>query len=189
MKCIINFFQALVQAFYKPTTLDVWIHNAAEKTTTDQMLVAAIIGSMAKDITSWNARDIHPSSSKNMSPIIYTRNISFTFGIDRIFKFGEFYREPNPTKNPTINDMPINSKDAKALFDAFVELKTKQLELETATLQAKVDMINNEKKWELVENLLKMKRNEHGALVPIEPAVEPPAVELPAATLPWMFIK
>lgn len=55
----------------------------------------------------------------------------------------------------------------KIVHKSFMRLKAVHDAANETARKAKADMEANEAKWNLVEQLLHMKRNEYGALVPI----------------------
>lgn len=183
MKFIINFFKhsyLVTQLTQEPLEpIEKWSLDVSKLTTTDQMLIASIIRNMGNFPTDWKSNDIkevlETSSVPHYTPSIFRKKnvngpeIRFTFGFRSKPRFSGsvFYNYwPDPTREPCINGMPIDIKAAKFIFKKFKSLDATIKAAELAALTAKREMLENEKKWNLVEDLLDMKRNEHGALVP-----------------------
>lgn len=179
MKCVIDFFRnsLLVQSISsRPiTNIEDWCEKAAKITTVDRMLVGAIVECMTKDFEAWDYKSYnktHGWREPESDAILWNRKlgIKFTFGHDskREMYASETSWTANPTVNPKINDIPIKSVDARFIWNSYEKLKASLEAVKAAERQALEDMKNNEKKWNLVEKLLNMKRNEFGALVPIQ---------------------
>lgn len=71
----------------------------------------------------------------------------------------------------TVDDGTRLDREAGDLLTTRIGLLFKQLaEVKRVAAKAKADMEAHERKWNLAEKLLGMKRNEHGALVPVNQA-------------------
>lgn len=70
----------------------------------------------------------------------------------------------------TINDTPFNLESALKVYASYLDLFQKQQAIKAAAAKAKAEMEANEKKWNLVENVLGLKRLEDGTLVAKQPA-------------------
>ena len=71
-------------------------------------------------------------------------------------------------KTGFVNDVPMSSKNITKIYKAWKELSDKAAEAERVAKLAAKKMEDNERAWNLAEELLGMKRNELGALVPVD---------------------
>lgn len=69
-----------------------------------------------------------------------------------------------------VNDMKMDRRSEDIIVFAYHKIKTQVIAAEKAAQEAKAAMERNEQAWNLAEKILGMKRNEFGALVPIQTA-------------------
>lgn len=67
----------------------------------------------------------------------------------------------------SVNGVLLEEASSRFIVTSWNRLKAKHAEALTVAEKAKADMAASEKKWNLAESLLGMKRNEHGTLVPV----------------------
>jgi hypothetical protein len=82
----------------------------------------------------------------------------------------------------TVNGVAINPPIlGLKIFLEYKKLKAALIKAEKVAADAKKAMEANEAKWNLAESILGMKRNEHGALVPVEKEIKAVAISIEEA--------
>lgn len=171
------------------TPVERWATKTAQLSTPDQIIAARIVDSFVKDLeTSWTlherARDRHTSSVLSSSGREewykkWTKPGSKTnyYICNRVLENGTIfvayhlsnshYDEPS-MDSFHVNEVPISNADGRFIIKSFTELKSKIVAAKAAADRAKKEMEDNEARWNLVEKLFHMRRDEQGALVTIE---------------------
>jgi hypothetical protein len=154
----------------------------------DDLIAAAIVESFAKDFDKWQLQDIwrgvivpYDSSLKyapareratllQIHPQSDQTVITVSLSLKRTAKDRD-NRGPwlySIARGPcSVNGVELNNKASACIASAYCSIKLQIAAAEAAALEAQAAMRINEKKWNLAESLLGMKRNEHGALVPV----------------------
>jgi hypothetical protein len=166
--------------------LDRWANKAASITTPDRLIAAAVIDSFAKDFGDWQGTGLLKGQTKTCSHsrpndqmttlknvkknIIVQINGTWRKGASRDGdRMSPFWYHFEAAKAGKVNGITIDQQDAALIWEAWTTLKIEYDQAQEVAAAAKRAMEENEKKWNLVENLLDMKRNEYGALVPKQP--------------------
>lgn len=168
------------------TDLETWARNAAKLTTPDDLIAASVIGSFAKDYDKWVLYgDWFARAPRYVKKLNLCRNREeYTAKLtNRSTKLAVcIYREKTSRDRDDIEpwiDLPdrcvvggvvLNERASAHIVSAWKQISAKVKAAEEAAAKAKADMELNEAKWNLAEKLLGMKRNEYGALVPIQTA-------------------
>lgn len=193
-----NIFQKLqtcVQRAYGETpSVETWSQVNASLTSPEQIIVAAVIESFAKDFESWtvnpyltgNARDAYSSGfyedGEYSRKFIAIRNDKAGITLKR--RVREKYNDETPNKyyyeESYINDLELPDRLSQEILRAYRRVLVRVRAAKQAAETARLNMEKNEAAWQLAEKLLGMKRNEQGALVPVktvEPEVQAQAIE------------
>lgn len=168
-------------------------HPYAKATTPDQLITATVIQSFAKEFDDWTAKDMwegkdrapskenrrldHDELAKIKPVLVNTkRGITVSWPVDRNcdFNYGAgtiWYKYIHQSKG-SVNGVEINGVCSLEIFNSWFKLSKQVAEAKAAAAAALKRQKLEEKKWNLAENLLGMKRNEHGALVPVNPVID-----------------
>lgn len=142
----------------------------------DEIIAAAIAQSIAKNFDDWIEKGCfkkRKSSYRNdvVGEIATLMNekkgVTVRFG-QRIWSYDEWRSKPR-LKGTTVNGIEISPDDALLIWNAYHKMKARVQAVKDAEQKALSSMKKNEAAWDLVEKLLGLKRNEHGALVPVNP--------------------
>jgi len=160
------------------TTVELWVAHCSMKTTPDDLIAGAIIPSFAKDFKHWkfvgefhqrytNSSGFKSTSltrkmvgKKHVEIVFVFKNTRHSNGYDAIYKYKVIGCE--------VNGIRISDRAFRAIYDAWQGVVVKVRAAEAAAAEAKLAMEMNEKKWDIAEGLLGMKRNKQGALVPVK---------------------
>jgi hypothetical protein len=165
----------------------------AKATTPDQLIVAHILHDYAKNPDNWKTFGSFPNALANphtrshYRPDGYSdkdatrwyRTDTFVFTLTdgkataKLFTY--IKNKDGDGCSPwyekyffEVNNVRLDDKANLELFSKIKSLMTQKKEAEIAAARALVQLEENERKWNLAETLLGMKRNEFGALVPKE---------------------
>lgn len=168
-------FSRLFNLSRRLPTVEEWANRNADITTPDMIIAAAIVESFAKDFDAWVATDLkhvrRPYYEYKPRLINEAKKLTIEFGI-REWHTGD-YNERNvdwQSAGTKVNGVKVELKAARLIATAYERLLKQQQRLKDTAAKAKAAMERNEQAWDIVETLLGMKRNEHGALVPVETA-------------------
>jgi hypothetical protein len=154
--------------------------------TPDDLIAAHIIEKIATDYESFSSSAPNYSSSFLSAPSL---GISVTYsygevlyGVGRLIPYsgsskeahhgdygkGSYRRVENRVlyANGKVNEVVISDEAVKRIAEAWKRIHEERKALVQVAKQAEAAMRVNEKKWNLVEDLLNMRRNAQGALVP-----------------------
>lgn len=162
-------------------TPEQWAQRNAGITTPDRIIAAAIAQSIARDHTAWQATGNfeHASRDYQYDDTAKLHNsakkVTVIFG-QRQWRSGEDYHRKYNTKprlkGTTVDGMEISPDDALIIWVAWEKIGRRLKAIAEAEAKALANMRRNEQAWDMVEKLLDMKRNEHGALVPVQTVEE-----------------
>jgi hypothetical protein len=185
-------FRKLISISKGVPTVEQWAQKASKLVpdTPDKIMAVAIAADIANRPDNWKqtgpwkthysryASDGKVSGLENLS-----KNVTVTFGVRR-FKAGALRESFTPygrenqfridLKGTTVNGLPVDAEAAKIIYDAWVKIGAKMRRVKESQAKALTTMKKNEAAWDMVEKLLGMKRNEFGALVPINTVSEQP---------------
>ncbi len=160
----------------------------ATATTPDDIICAAIIQSIAKDFDDWKLERIGgltpDAAAKRRAEVFGYHDPNLCILVNRkkdikvSFCLNDF--EDRVVKGGKVNGVDMAIPRLNDIFQAYDKLKQERARLKRHAAAAVSRMEREEKAWNLAEHLLGMKRNEHGALVPVveaEPVVVAPPVE------------
>lgn len=153
-----------------------WCLRNANKATPDGIIAAAIIESIAKHFDDWAYRAVdYYAHDKNWVDDCKKFGISECLVNKRLvneIKDLSVHWHSNGTFY-YVNGTPLNWDEGRLIVQQFTKLQEKHNAVKAAAAKAIADQKRNEAAWNLAEKLLGMKRNEHGALVPIKTVEEP----------------
>jgi hypothetical protein len=176
-------FQALAKSLFSSenhTPIERWALHNANRASADDLIAAAIVESLAKNYDQWRfrmpaddgftRRDVYQYGGtvgpENRCLVLENKTKNVTFS----WKVREEYRYDSPNKyhweTPTVNGVEIEERMANWILKEAIKARKVYRKAKEAADRAKKNMEDNEKKWNLAEDLLGMKRNEFGALVP-----------------------
>jgi hypothetical protein len=164
----------MLRKFFRPTTPNLENSRYATATTPDMLIAGAIVASLAKEFVDWVAGDLQTKTSNYSKGVIFNptlintkKGIRIEFGTTRQ-TINEGYGEACDwrSKGTKVNDTLIELRAARWIARSYETLRDNQNRLKEAAAKAKAEMEANEKKWNLAEQLLDMKRTPTGALVP-----------------------
>jgi hypothetical protein len=166
--------------FNKPrvSPLEKWANHNAKKASADDLIAGAIIASFAKDHKHWkfigNFKQDH-SSKHYFASTSLSRQMGNKKHIKIEFLFRHMeYEEGHRYRvfGCEVNGVRISDKAFKAILTAWQGIREKVKAAEEVAEKAKAEMEVNETKWNLAEELLGMKRNGLGVLMPVKTAEE-----------------
>lgn len=167
-------------------TVEQWANQHKDKASADQIIASAIIQSFAKDFKHWqfvgefaqrhSSRDKFKSAS--LSRKIPTKK---HIVIDFLFEetdAGDTYSTIYKYKviGCEVNGIQIDDSAFKAIITAWHNIAVQVRATEAAAEAAKKSQEVLDKKWNLAEDLIGMKRNRNGLLVPKKQAEEKPSI-------------
>jgi hypothetical protein len=179
-------FQSLAKSLFSSpnyTPVERWALRNCNRATPDGLIASAIVESFAKDFKDWDG-DISNVSTKigkvccsEGDPRVSAASAKLTNHKKKIVISAGWVRgksRDNDGLNPwyfhsdglTVNGESLEEQAADYIVSNWRTIKQRVEAANAAAEKAKRDMERNEKKWNLAEDLLGMKRNEFGALVP-----------------------
>lgn len=152
-------------------------HPYATATTPDDIIAAAVIESFAKDFEEWTlSGELNPYLGRHEDPPEpalknQKRLLVVRFKLERVPIRHDRYTIPSGYRSwapdtAIVNGTAINRAASDRILAAWKKLNADFQAAKAAAEKAKRDMEENEKKWNLAEQLMGMRRNEFGALVP-----------------------
>jgi hypothetical protein len=165
------------------TPVEKWAEKASKLATPDDLIAARIVQSFTKDLeTNWRLHTQTHSSTREDWYKRWTKpgTKANYFICNRVLENGTIfiaYYSPDhailmpcepPLRHFFVNDVPISDTSGTFIVTSFNKLKERIATAKDAAVKAKQKMEENEAKWDLVEKLFHMRRNEQGALIPIE---------------------
>jgi hypothetical protein len=144
-----------------------WALKNAKKASAEEIIVAAVIQSFAKDFGDWESDGFsNPKAGYQMSGGLglLTNKKKKVVIARRAQKKGDKYR----FYGLTINDITISFAMSKLVVTHWEKVFCQVMKAKTVAERAKNEMDISEKAWNLAENLLGFERTETGALVPKE---------------------
>lgn len=185
-KSIIGFLRRsylMVGLFGWPEEKNALIDNPLAKATTpDGIIEAACINSIARDFDAWTrtcVRDGYKEHSKMLTKTgremmhhMDSRYIYSTYMLKNEEKNIVITWEGNSYsdkyKDYKVNGVQFPDKNGYAIVSAYENLRMERVRAKAKADAALAEMKRLEGAWDLAENLLGLKRNEFGALVPKE---------------------
>jgi hypothetical protein len=156
-------------------SIESWAFRHKDRCKPDEIIAAAIVQSIAKDFGDWEfyAHSCYGSKPTDWDApkyaIVDRRLVNKTKGLAlyylRDYSNGKYFR-----KNFYINGTQIADYCGDAIMNRYDEVEKRVTAVKQAEAKALADMKRNEDAWNLAESLLGMKRNEYGALVPVQTA-------------------
>lgn len=153
------------------------INNSyAKATTPDEIVAAAIVQSFVKNFDDWSLLgSLEPPSQyfksdaeRHASTLNNSKKklaVAFVFE----FKSAKERHYPIP-KGCSVNESKLNERSFRIILDGWLKISKEVVKTRKAAADAVREMEENEKKWNIAEKLLGMKRNQFGALVPVKTA-------------------
>jgi hypothetical protein len=164
------------------TSVEKWAVHNAKKATPDDLIAGAVVASFAKDYKHWEFKgefhQRHSSScvkSTSLSrKMVSKKDITIVF----LFKKTCIYDDYSTVYKYKVigcevNGIRVTNAAFKYIYDNWQGITVKVRAAEAAAAEAKKRMEENEKKWDMAEGLLGMKRDGLGRLMPIKTADEP----------------
>lgn len=164
----------------------------AKATTPDELIASAVIQSLATDFESWSEefsgyKTFPPNyveritkskkeySTEGVGYTLRSKKVEVTFYLKwtkyRV-RFGVYdtrFQSSNlQTTDVRVNDVAVSDAVGFQIFKSYRKLKQDTEAAKATAAKAKAEMEANERKWNLAEDLLGMKRLPTGALVPKE---------------------
>lgn len=162
----------------KISTVDAWAMRHKDRCSPDDIITAAIIQSIAKNPDDWQfsgalhyplyyvGRQSHNASLTNKKKKIV---ITFIFeGYDYKDKGMSYAQTKYRACGCSVNGVEQSKPHFKSILSSWETLTSKLKAAQETADKAKRAMDRNEQAWNIAESLLGMKRNEHGALVPVQ---------------------
>lgn len=123
--------------------------------------------------TAWYNRWTKPGCKANyymINRVLENKALGVCVAYRRVSSYSYEFGETLETKRDMfhINDVPISNKEGNIIINSHTEVQKARDKAKAAAEKALREMQENEQKWNLVERLAGLKRNEFGALVPIE---------------------
>jgi hypothetical protein len=161
-------------------SVEQWSDRVAPLCSPEQLIAAHIKQDIAKNFDKWrinkiltpDARMRHeakflPGVEKRVFNYVLTDGDIVILYRDQSYNYDrEFY------ENFYIGYIEFPNDAGQSILATYNLVKAQWSELERKRRAAEKAMIDNERRWNLAEHLLGMKRNEYGALVPIVPVEE-----------------
>jgi hypothetical protein len=171
---MLKYISAFVRRLYgdEPMTIYTWSERCAKISTPDQIIAAGMIESFAKldEFEDWKQGYDHVKGRDKSAPYFYLQlvNEKKDFKLSYCHGYGS-HTDFSKCFSFEINGCSFDTATGQEVLKKYSEVASKHEAVKAAAAKAKKDMEDNEKKWNLVESSLRLKRNEFGALVPITP--------------------
>jgi hypothetical protein len=172
-----------------------WALQASKLSTPDQIIASHIVASIAKDFDAWtrhnrpehniHAVKLNYLASRSCEDAIKAEAVDF-HDINRVLEnkatgmivcYRCFGRDTDKFDSFYVDGVPLSNEDGSFIVHSHRKIGQELVRVAAAAAKALREMKENEEKWNLVEKLSGMVRNEFGALVPKE-SVCPPSKEL-----------
>jgi hypothetical protein len=153
----------------------------ATATTPDMIIAAAIVDSFAKEFEAWTAKDLCRKSEyykyPDLSPTLTNadKDIKIEFGVrswrgdaDGGDSNRSYHCKDWQSEGTKVNGIAIELRAARLIASSYEKLLLRRKALKEQEAASLAAMKRNEAAWNIAEKLLNMKRNEHGALVPVQ---------------------
>lgn len=177
-------------SYTPPNPLEFYGNHRLAKTNPTEIVTAAIIKSIAEYYEDWEATGPWEGQNgydrdmlNNWRYESYEYNTCFLTNEKKGLKI-RFGWKPNgkvsghrsvrnywqwlPGGAALVNDILLDAKYANMIVDNWLKKHKAELAVKEAADTAARNMQQNENAWNLVEKLLNLKRNEHGALIPVQ---------------------
>lgn len=178
-------------------TPEEWAEHNAKAAAPDEIIAAHLIRLIAKDFDEWKMEGApcSPASSRHhRDPNTYAEALKFyekaveewkavigspyanyklvhsksqtaiTYRMDH-----NNYSGDKTYSNFYVNLVPLANAHGTKVLQSYEMIKTRREQLAAAARKAEREMQESKQKWDLVEKLQGLTRNEHGALVPVQP--------------------
>jgi hypothetical protein len=175
---VLHLIRKLVRTSAPAMSIEDWAARNADMCQADEIIAASIAASLAKDINDWKATGCFEPEYENRRSWFSSHTlprlansskdlrVEFETRIYRIHP--EKLARVARLKGTRVNGIEVSSAAAGVIYDAWQKVTKRVQAAEEAAAKAKADMAKQEAAWNLAEKLLGMKRNEHGALVPVQ---------------------
>lgn len=162
----------------KLAPVEQWATRNAKKATPDDLIAGAIVASFAKDHKHWQfVGDFHQKhGSSTVKSTSLTREMAGKKNVRIVFLFKRTYTgDVYPVYKYRVIGCEVNGTRMTDAAFTYIYTNWQNVSVavraaEEAAAKAKLSMEINEKKWDLAEGLLGMKRNKVGVLMPIKTA-------------------
>jgi hypothetical protein len=160
--------------------LEKWANHNANKASADDLIAGAIIASFAKDHKHWKfvgdfKQDHHYEQYFVSTSLSRQMGNKKHIKIEFLFKHMKCEAEPMHRYRVVgceVNGVAVSNKAFKAILTAWQGIREKVKAAEAVAAKAKSEMETSETKWNLAEELLGMKRNGLGVLMPVKTVEE-----------------
>lgn len=178
----------VIKSLFKPLPtadlVEVWALRNANRATPDGIVAAAIVQSFAKDFKDWRHEGSEleaawlkswPMDNKPYARLVNQKkgiavNVTFLQKKVKDRKFTTLRQEYYVPNTVIVDGVEISYEESQVIISRFLRIQQQVKQAQQAAATAQANMERNEAAWNLAERLLGMKRNEHGALVPIQTA-------------------
>lgn len=172
-----------LSSLFRRKPLDPINNPFAKATTPDDIIVAAIVQSIARDFDDWEYSPAPLSRNSSWKEKWTEKCSSVNFYIaNRVLHHkekdltisyksnNELYEDREYFDYVYVNNISVPTAIGRQIGETYKKIKKERDELKRKADAALAEMKRNEQAWNLAENLLGMKRNEFGALVPVQTA-------------------
>lgn len=180
----------MVGLFGWPEEKNALINNPlARATTPDQLIEAVVIQSIAKEFEKWSlqdhtwpmkavpsrsagyARALNEQKVPRINFINRSKSIQCVIELDWRYQYNDDDERweylPN-MESFTVNGAKLSGQAGERIMKSYVKIREQLRKAEEEAAAALKRQQDNDKKWNVAEELLGLRRNEHGALVPID---------------------
>ncbi len=155
----------------------------AKATTPDRLISAHFIESFVKDFDNWRAgKDVKEDKKVLIDRHqhefeVFLKNrktgLRIEWEMKREYDVKSYHHfgviKHSKTK---VKGIPLDPQESERIFLSWIKIKKQHDETKRVAAAALAKMKEEDAKWNLAESLLGLKRNEFGALVPINPVQE-----------------
>lgn len=167
-------------------TPEEWAERHAKRCSADQLISAFIIQSIAKDVDDWESGSYGLTTGiAGAAKLFETYRDTFGRSADGVLRNRKKHMNvksilvlwdracgSTPSRHFMVNGVPFDDDEGRKIIEAYNKVALASRKAKEAADKALQEMKANETKWNLAEDLLGMKRNEFGALVPKEQPYE-----------------
>jgi hypothetical protein len=164
------------------TPVERWAERNAKVCSPEQLVEAHVINAIAKDLDDWKL--VKEDSFGWPSYVDFEKKFNTVkrHSVDRMLVNRQkhknvkgitiFYEVGNGSgrahREFNVNNVPFAAREGIAIIAAFDKLTALKKEADRVAARALEEQKRNEQRWNLAEELLGLRRNEHGALVPVK---------------------
>jgi hypothetical protein len=160
------------------TPVERWANHNAKICSPEQLVEAHVINSIARDFEDW---ELVTKRNYWSDSIDFSKFDSVHAGsVDRILRNRRKHRNvksvtifwehvPNGQhRNFNVNNVPFSANEGRNIWEAYRKIDEQRKATARIAAKALEDQKRLDRRWNLAEELLGFKRDEHGALVPVK---------------------